>query len=224
MPREKDPQAGDHMTEPLGTYAAYLSPLYRGDAASYLASLRRLRAMPAPDLVLPGHPRHDARPSSPIMTQEHWEKLLDPGIAEMAELVEHHRVDGKNFLDGTQKKLLKDLFYLGDFKRFAVYGCGRRGQVLPGQRAGGAGIERVRAGAAGQAGAFADEAGGGAAHLGRRGGVRRAAGAAQDVPRAGGRVHGGLGAGPGQVPEGHALRARRLPGGSKAGSPGRPCR
>ena len=41
---------------PLGTYSAYLAPRYRGDAKDYLASLRKLRGLPVPDLVLPGHP------------------------------------------------------------------------------------------------------------------------------------------------------------------------
>ena len=46
----------------LGTYAAYLPPLYRANAQDYLASLRKLRALRAPDLVLPGHPRMDPVP------------------------------------------------------------------------------------------------------------------------------------------------------------------
>src|SRR5262245_16871666 len=42
-------------TSTLGTYTAYLPPLYGGNARDYLASLERLKAMPVPDLVLPGH-------------------------------------------------------------------------------------------------------------------------------------------------------------------------
>ena len=45
--------------KPLGTYSAYLPPRYRGDASESLASLRHLRWLPVPDLVLPGHPAAD---------------------------------------------------------------------------------------------------------------------------------------------------------------------
>ncbi len=114
--------AGSPMSRPLGTYATYLSPRYRGDAASYLTTLKRLRALPAPQMVLPGHPRNDTPPPSPLMTQEHWEALLDPGIREMEQLVARYRKDGANFLDGVPRKLLPDMYYLGDFKGVAVYG------------------------------------------------------------------------------------------------------
>ena len=115
------------MGDPLGTYASYLSPRYRGDAVSYLATLRRLRELPAPDLVLPGHPRSTPQPQSPVMTQARWEALLDPGIVEMSQLVERYRQDGAHFLDGTPGKLLNDLYYLGDFRKVAVYGFSTAG-------------------------------------------------------------------------------------------------
>ena len=51
--------------KPLGTYSAYMAPRYRGDPRASLTSLRMLRAMPVPDLVLPGHPRSDPAPESP---------------------------------------------------------------------------------------------------------------------------------------------------------------
>ena len=44
---------------PLGTYSAYLTGRFRGDAQAYLSSLHKLRTMKVPDLVLPGHPRGD---------------------------------------------------------------------------------------------------------------------------------------------------------------------
>jgi glyoxylase-like metal-dependent hydrolase (beta-lactamase superfamily II) len=109
-------------TRPLGTYATYLAPRYRGNARAFLATLRLLRALPAPQLVLPGHPRNDQVPASPVMTQERWEKLLDPGIREMERLVARYAEDGADFLDGTPKKLLPDLYYLGDSRDVAVYG------------------------------------------------------------------------------------------------------
>jgi glyoxylase-like metal-dependent hydrolase (beta-lactamase superfamily II) len=106
----------------LGTYSAYLAPRYRGDARSFLRTLRSLRALPAPDLVLPGHPHDDTTPQSPVMTQPRWETLLDQGIHEMELLLEHHAHDGALFLDDVPKKLLRGLYYLGDFKGVAVYG------------------------------------------------------------------------------------------------------
>lgn len=42
--------------KPLGTYTTYLAPRYRGNAREYLTSLTKLRQLPVPDLVLPGHP------------------------------------------------------------------------------------------------------------------------------------------------------------------------
>lgn len=118
-PRE-NPQST--YSRPLGTYATYLAPRYRGDARAFLATLRRLRAVPAPRLVLPGHPRNDAVPANPVMTQQRWEALLDPGIREMERLVQRYTNDGGNFLDGVPKKLLSDLYYLGDRAGVAVYG------------------------------------------------------------------------------------------------------
>jgi glyoxylase-like metal-dependent hydrolase (beta-lactamase superfamily II) len=105
----------------LGTYAAYLPPLYRGNATDYLESLRRLRRLPAPDLVLPGHPRMDGLPQSPRPTAERWHGLLDRGIGEMERLLARYEADGADFLDGTPCELLPGLHYLGDFGGSAVY-------------------------------------------------------------------------------------------------------
>ncbi len=106
---------------PLGTYTAHLPPLYRGSAGDYLASLRRLRAMPVPDLVLPGHPRMDRIPQNPALSQQRWEKLLDDGIREMEQLRARYQSDGANFLDGTPQELLPGLRYLGNQADAAVY-------------------------------------------------------------------------------------------------------
>jgi len=108
--------------KPLGTYSVYLPPRYRGDAKAYLASLRKLRALPMPELVLPGHPRADPTPQVPRLSLERWESILDQGIAEMARLVARYEADGADFLDGVPKLLLPDLYYLGDFQGGAVYG------------------------------------------------------------------------------------------------------
>jgi glyoxylase-like metal-dependent hydrolase (beta-lactamase superfamily II) len=117
-------------SRPFGTYAAYLAPRYRGDARAFLATLRRLRTMPAPQLVLPGHPRNDEAPPDPVMTQQRWEALLDPGIREMERLVQRYTKDGANFLDGVPKKLLVDLYYLGDRADMAVYGFFASGKLF----------------------------------------------------------------------------------------------
>ena len=107
---------------PLGTYSAYLAPRYRGDAKPFLASLQVLRALPVPNLVLPGHPNLSREPRSPCLTRERWETILDAGIAEMQRLVARYEADGGSFLDGHSKRLLPGLYYLGDFHDSAVYG------------------------------------------------------------------------------------------------------
>ena len=108
--------------KPLGTYSAYLAPRYRGDARDSLASLVRLRSMPVPDLVLPGHPGADPGPQSPCFTQKGWESLLDRGIRDMKTLLSRRETDGAMFLDGTPKQLLPDMVYLGNFKGACIYG------------------------------------------------------------------------------------------------------
>ena len=53
--------------KPLGTYSAYLSPRYRGNAKDLPRVARAACAqMPVPDLVLPGHPRADVTPAKPM--------------------------------------------------------------------------------------------------------------------------------------------------------------
>jgi glyoxylase-like metal-dependent hydrolase (beta-lactamase superfamily II) len=81
-----DEKPRTELGKPLGTYSAYLAPRYRGDARASLASLRRLRALPVPDLVLPGHPGADVVPQSAGLTRERWESLLDAGIRDMERL------------------------------------------------------------------------------------------------------------------------------------------
>ena len=110
------------LDKPLGTYSAYLSPKYRGDAATFLTSLRALRALPVPDLVLPGHPGADRTPQSPCLSRARWESLFDAGIRDLETLLARYKTDGADFLDGEPKALLPDLYYLGDFRGAAVYG------------------------------------------------------------------------------------------------------
>jgi glyoxylase-like metal-dependent hydrolase (beta-lactamase superfamily II) len=113
---------GNERDSPFGTYVAYLAPRYRGDAAAFLSSLRQLRKLAAPDLVLPGHPSSDRVPQSPALSPARWEALLEGGIREMETLVARYERDGANFLDGAPKRLLPGLYYLGDFEGTAVYG------------------------------------------------------------------------------------------------------
>jgi glyoxylase-like metal-dependent hydrolase (beta-lactamase superfamily II) len=117
-----DDNPRSELGKPLGTYSAYLSPRYRGDAEDSLASLRRLRGIPVPTLVLPGHPAADPAPASPCLSQARWEELLDRGINDMETLLGRYRADGRDFLDGEPKTILPDLYYLGDFQDSAVYG------------------------------------------------------------------------------------------------------
>jgi glyoxylase-like metal-dependent hydrolase (beta-lactamase superfamily II) len=124
----------------LGTYSTYLAPRYRGNARDYLASLRELRALPVPDLVLPGHLGDDPTPQSPALSQRRWEMLLDDGIREMETLVARYEADGAGFLDGVPKHLLPDLDYLGDFGGVAVYGFFAASRFFLVNAAGGPGL------------------------------------------------------------------------------------
>jgi glyoxylase-like metal-dependent hydrolase (beta-lactamase superfamily II) len=125
---------------PLGTYSAYLAPRYRGDAKAYLASLRKLRDLPVPDLVLPGHPFADPTPQSPCLTQERWEEMLDQGLREMETLIAHREEDGADFLDGNPKAILPDLYYLGDHQGGAVYGLFAKSRFFVVNAPGGPGL------------------------------------------------------------------------------------
>ncbi len=135
-----DDHPRDELGKPLGTYSAYLSPRYRGDARASLATLRRLRALPVPDLVLPGHPRADNQPQDPRLTQGGWEKLLDAGIRDMETLVARYDQEGADFLDGVPKELLPDLYYLGDFHDRAVYAFRVRDRLILIDAPGGPGL------------------------------------------------------------------------------------
>jgi glyoxylase-like metal-dependent hydrolase (beta-lactamase superfamily II) len=105
----------------LGIYSAYLSPRYRGNAQDFLLTLRRLRALPVPNLVLPGHPGADVAPQSPCLSRERWHSLLDQGILDMQTLLARYQADGALFLDGTPKPILRGLDYLGNFQGMAIY-------------------------------------------------------------------------------------------------------
>jgi glyoxylase-like metal-dependent hydrolase (beta-lactamase superfamily II) len=120
-PASREPNHGGANADALGTYSAYLAPRYRGDARAFLTSLRLLRALRPPDLVLPGHPRMDPEPQSPRLSPRRWYELLDRGIAEMERLVARYEADGADFLDGIRKELLPGLHYLGDLDDAAVY-------------------------------------------------------------------------------------------------------
>lgn len=126
--------------QPLGIYAAYLAPRYRGNAREYLASLQKLRSLPLPDLVLPGHPASSRTAQSPRLTQQDWNVMLDRGIQEMEQLVARFDSDGANFLDGEPKKLTSDLYYFGDFKGAAIYGLTAGSEFAIVDAPGGAGL------------------------------------------------------------------------------------
>lgn len=108
--------------DPLGTYSAYLPPRYRGDVREFLESLKKLRELRAPDLVLPGHPAASRVPQSPALTSRDWNAMLDSGIQEMEQLISRFDGDGADFLDGHPKQLEPGIFYFGDFHGTAVYG------------------------------------------------------------------------------------------------------
>jgi glyoxylase-like metal-dependent hydrolase (beta-lactamase superfamily II) len=117
-------------THQLGTYSTYLAPRYRGDARAYLATLQKLSALPTPDILLPGHPRVDGIPQDAHISPGQWLSMLDHGIHELEELVEHYETDGADFLDGEPKELLPGLHYLGDIDGRAVYVLATPSQLL----------------------------------------------------------------------------------------------
>ena len=130
--------------KPLGTYSAYSAPRYRGDARAYLASLRQLRAIPVPDLMLPGHPRSDPSPQDPRVGRERWEALLDGGIADMATLVARYEADGADFLDGIPEATAAGPLLPGRSRRHRGLCILRVVEVVPGQRPRRAGPARIR--------------------------------------------------------------------------------
>jgi glyoxylase-like metal-dependent hydrolase (beta-lactamase superfamily II) len=140
-----DSDSPSRMSGPLGTYAARAAPRYGGDAKAFLSTLRVLRDLPVPHLVLPGHPRRDAVPQSPVVSQPRWQALLDAGIRDMEQLQERFARDGANFLDGTPKQLLPDLYYLGEFKTVAVYGFASSSKFFLIDAPGGAGLSEFLA-------------------------------------------------------------------------------
>ena len=135
------------MDKPLGTYSAYLAPRYRGDVLAYLATLRRLRAIPSPDLLLPGHPTADPEPQSPALPPGRWEEMLDEGIRDMETLRARYDADGRDFLDGEPKELLPGLYYLGDYRKVAIYAFVKPSRFLLVDAPGGPGLlDFVKAG------------------------------------------------------------------------------
>ncbi len=141
----------------LGTYSAYLPPRYFGSAADYVQSLQRLKSLPAPDLILTGHPTELGIPHSPRVPAATWHSVLDRGIREMEVLATRFAQDGADFLDGEPKTLVPGLHYLGDRDGHAVYVLETATQLLLFDAPGGAGLaafvaERLRdLGVAGQA-------------------------------------------------------------------------
>jgi glyoxylase-like metal-dependent hydrolase (beta-lactamase superfamily II) len=122
MSLEESENAASPFDRPLGTYAAYLAPRFRGDARAFLKTVRMLRALPAPQLILPGHPRNSPVPVSPTMTAERWNSLLDAGIQEMEHLLYRFEEGSMHFLDDEPKRLAPDIYYFGDLHGKAVYG------------------------------------------------------------------------------------------------------
>jgi metallo-beta-lactamase class B len=147
-----EPGSHSSYARPLGTYSVYLPPRFRGDATAYLASVRALRALPVPDLVLPGHPGAESEPQSPCLSQQAWEALLDQGIRDLETLLARYKADGADFLDGSPKNLLPDLCYLGDFGGAAVYGFFAASRFFLVDAPGGPGLSRFVSSRLGQLG------------------------------------------------------------------------
>lgn len=113
-----------------GTYAARLPPRYRGDIDHYRQSLEKLRRLPPPNLVLPGHPGADPAPSDPRFNADQWHALVDASIADLDQLAQRYARDGADFLDGNPKEIFKGLYYLGDFEGHAAYALVADGRAI----------------------------------------------------------------------------------------------
>ena len=86
-----DDQPRTELGKPLGTYSAYLSPRYRGNAKDYLESLADCAQMPVPDLVSArAIPRADVTPQSPCLSQERWQSLLEAGIDDLENVLSRY--------------------------------------------------------------------------------------------------------------------------------------
>lgn len=108
----------------LGTYSAYLSPRYRGDAEVYLKTLRELSELYPPHAVMPGHPVMSSGPidmSRANITKQQWNELLGEGITAMMDLLKRYETDGRDFLDGRPRELLPGLTYLGNIDGAGLY-------------------------------------------------------------------------------------------------------
>lgn len=114
----------------MGTYTTRLPPRYGGDVGRYLHSLEKLRRLPAPNLVLPGHPASDLAPPDPHFHGAEWTALVDRGVAELEKLSQRYARDGADFLDGSPKQILDGLYYLGDFEGHAAYAVVRGDSAL----------------------------------------------------------------------------------------------
>ncbi len=126
--------------KPLGIYTTYLAPRYRGNPAAYLDTLRKLRELPPPDLLLPGHPGDERVPISPKLPPGRWVAMIDQGIAELERLAARQQADGADFLDGEPKQLLPGLDYLGDYRGSALYAFTASGRFFLVDAPGGPGL------------------------------------------------------------------------------------
>ena len=124
-----------------GTYAAALAPRYRGNLEDFEKTLRRLRVLPLPDLVLPGHPRADEQPESPQVSAWWWERLLAKGLDDLNTARERFERDGADFLDGTPRELLPGLHSFGEVGGAALYAIvAPSGEITLVNAPGGAGL------------------------------------------------------------------------------------
>ena len=73
--------------------------------------------------------------------------MLDQGIHDLETLLDRYETDGPDFLDGAPKRLLSDLYYLGDFKDAAVYGFFASSRFFLVDAPGGPGLNKFAEGA-----------------------------------------------------------------------------
>ncbi len=118
------------LTAEMGTYITKLSPQFRGNATDYLASFAKIRTLPPPDMVLPGHTEDDPVGQSPWIEASFWNQILDRGESELKDVVARYANDGLDFLGKEPFQIMDGLFYLGRFRDHGMYVYQSAGNIV----------------------------------------------------------------------------------------------
>ena len=117
-----DEKSNAKLASPLGTYPAYLAPSYRGTAHAFLGTLRKLRrAGLRPTSSCRAIRAWTRRPKAPRCRRNVGKRCSTGAYATWRRCWTATPGTAPSFLDDRPKKLLPDLYYLGDREGTAVY-------------------------------------------------------------------------------------------------------